>query len=710
MRNLLTAWLLAAALALPQDTPIIRTDSSEVVVDVVIRDKKGKLVRGLTARDFTVQEDGAGQTITALREVTGGGGSVDAGGAVGATRAAPTDGKPDPSKTVRLFTLVFDRMGIDSRRIARVAANDLLKQDLPPNVFYSVFYTDLSLKLVQPFTNDRAKLKAAVERVLGGNPTDFANSLADFQQSAAQTAGGAGASEAASSGSRGAGVDAGNLAAEAMGKMVSEGMEFAQTATREQAGRSSIFSLWGIVKAQGRLPGRKSLLYFSEGLQIPASVINQFRNMMAAANKANVAIYPIDARGLSATGDNGLGESMIAQAGRISAGQYKNQENGEQMSREMDRQFDRIQDAIRANPQVMLQELAESTGGFLMANTNDFRQPLRRLTEELGTYYELVYRPANTTLDGRFRAIEVKVDRPEVKIQSRSGYFALPSLAGTTVLPYEVPLLNALAAKPLPKGVEFRASVLRFRPLPGGEMQTEILFDLPMSGVTFRENAEKTAYRTHFSFLALVKDTQGQVVGKITRDLPMDQPTDRLKGFQLGRAIFNRQLNLRPGRYTLEAAVADREGQKIAARRIAVVVPGRPEKTVSLSSIVLVRRMDQAPPTPEPDDPFLNGVNRVVPTLNDAVPGGAGKALSLYFVVYPIPGAADKPKLTMEFFDGEKRLGGGEPELPAPGADGRIPYIATTPLDAFKPGLYEVRVTVNQGGASDVQSTFVTIE
>ena len=63
-----------------------------------------------------------------------------------------------------------------------------------------------------------------------------------------------------------------------------------------------------------------------------------------------------------------------------------------------------------------------------------------------------------------------------------------------------------------------------------------------------------------------------------------------------------------------------------------------------------------------------------------------------------------------QFFDGEKRLGGGEPELPAPGADGRIPYIATTPLDAFKPGLYEVRVTVNQGGASDVQSTFVTIE
>ena len=88
-----------------------------------------------------------------------------------------------------------------------------------------------------------------------------------------------------------------------MNGMINEGMEFAQTATREQSGRASIFSLWGVVKEQGRLPGRKTLLYFSEGLQVPASAHNQFRNMMAAANRANVAIYPIDARGLSVNGD-----------------------------------------------------------------------------------------------------------------------------------------------------------------------------------------------------------------------------------------------------------------------------------------------------------------------------------------------------------------------------------------------------------------------
>jgi VWFA-related protein len=577
-------------------------------------------------------------------------------------------------------------------------------------VFFSVFYTDMHLKLIQPFTNDRARLKAAVEKGLAGVPTDYANSLADFKAMEAQTNGGTGAADAAALGDRGAGVNGGNLAAEAMNKMITEAMEFAETATREQAGRSSVFALWGIVKEQGRLPGRKTLLYFSEGLQVPQSVHNQFRNMMAAANRSNVAIYPIDARGLSVTGDNQLGNEMINKSTKVSQGQYRSQQTGEQMSREMDRQFDRIQDAIRSNPQVMLQELAESTGGFLMANTNDFRQPLRKLTEELSTYYELVYRPVDTALDGRFRSIEVKVSRPDVRIQSRSGYYAVPTVDGQTVLPHEVPLLSALAAKPLPRGIDFRASAVGYRPAADGTVQTQILFDMPMAGITFRENAEKTAYRTHFSFLALLKDAQGHVVSRIGRDLPMEEPVDKLKGFQQGRAIFNKQVILRPGRYTLEAAVADREGEKIAARRVSVMVPARAEKSVAVSGITLVRRLDPKASATEPDDPYVSSAGRVIPTLADAVPGGPGKALSLYFVVYPAPDSPGKPKLTMEFFDGETRLGSGRPELPDADAQGRIPYIATTPLDGFKPGQYEVRVTAEHGGSTDRQSIFVTIE
>lgn len=702
------------AVLIAQTEPLVRTSASEVVVDVVARDKKGKLVRGLTAADLSVLEDGKVQSVTSVREI-----------ATGIAEPSPAPGSPAPGSSVRppavdatkqprLFTLVFDRLGIDSRRLARQAAHDLIKEDLGPNVYLAVFFTDLHLKVIQPFTNDRTKLGAAIDQATSGAPTDYANAAFDLQLAAASTRGSEGSAEAAASGGS-QNVDGGGIAAEAMSRMINDMLEFTETSTREQQGRSSIFALWGIVKEQHRLPGRKTLLYFSEGIQVPNSLQNQFRNMVSAANRSNVSIYAVDARGLSVANDNQPGQDLMNRNLKVSQGQYRSSQSAqsEAVTREQAMQFDRAEDAIRANPQIALAELAESTGGFLIANTNDFRQPLRRLTEELGTYYEIVYRPANTNLDGRFRSIEVKVARPDVKLQSRSGYFALPALDGQTVFPYEVPLLNALGTHPLPKGLDYRASVIPFRPVRGAQ-QSSLIFDLPMRDVTFRENATKTAYRTHFSFLALLKDEQGRVVGKISRDLPMEEPLDKLAGFQAGRAIFSKQLTLRPGRYTLESAVADQEGNRIAARRASLIVPAQPIGRVALSGIAMIRRTDKAPASPEPDDPFIVGANRIIPMLHSTVPGGAQRTLSLYFVVYPAAAPdsapAEAPILAVEFLRDGVGVGTAAPELPVPLPDGRIPYIANTPLDAFAPGLYEVRVTVRQYGTSARQSIFVTIE
>lgn len=705
MRLFCTAVLCASLLA-QEPQPLIRASANEVVVDVVVRDKKGKLVRGLKPGDFTVLEDGVAQTVVSLREISSGLNEAAVPGAGREARAVAVD----PARPIRLVTLVFDRLGLDSRRLARQAAQDLLREELGPNVFLAVFTSDLRLSVVQSFTNDRAKLQAAVDRATGGAPTDYANSAVDLQLASGATKGGEGSADAAAN-SRGQSVDGAGMANEAMSRMINDMLEFTENSTREQQGRSSIFALWGIVKEQQRLPGRKTVLYFSEGLQLPNALVDQFHNMISSANRANVAVYAIDARGLSVANDNALGQDMLNKNLRVSQGQYRSGQStsNEAVTREQVMQFDRAQDAIRANPQVALAELAESTGGFLIANTNDFRQPLRRLAEETGSHYELIYRPANSNLDGRFRPIAVRVPRTDFKIQARSGYYALPSMGRQMVFPYEVPLLDALGASPLPRGLDYRASLVRFRPV-NGQFESSLIFDLPLKGIVFRENETKTAYRTHFSFLALLKDDQGQVVGKISRDLPMDEPIAKLAGFQMGRAIFTKTVNLRPGRYTLESAAVDREGKKIAARRTAVVVPAPPEGKVALSGLTLIRRTDQAPAEPEPGDPFIAGASRIVPMIESAVPGGAGKVLSLYFVIYPASGATAPPSLSIDFFHDDQRVGGGEPALTAALPDGRIPYIANTPLDSFPPGLYEVRVTARQDGVAARQSLFVTIE
>lgn len=681
---------------------MIRTDTNEVVVDVVVRDKKGKLVGGLGAQDFTLLEDGQPQQVTSVREIKG---SLSAG--VG-RKAEDTNGPADATRRVQLISLVFDRLGIDSRRLARQAANDLIKSDLSSDVYIAVFSSDLYLKAIQPFTNDRAKLKLAIERVSGGGAmTNYADANAAIKLAASSTSGSDGAAAAAAGGPRGSSVDGGGMAQESMNRMVNDMLEFAETSVQEQQGRSSIFGLWGIVKEQNRLPGRKTVLFFSEGLQVPTSLVGQFRSMISSANRANVSIYAIDARGLSTAEDSAAAQAALNASLAVSQRQYRNTESLG-VTRVEANQFDRAMDSIRANPQVNLAELAESTGGVLVANMNDFRKPLQRITEDIGSYYELIYRPSNSNLDGSFRAISTKLNRNDVTLQSRSGYFALPSVKGVNIMPYQVPLLKALSAVPLPRGLDFRASVWLGRPV-SETFESTIIFEMPMRDITFRALDPGPSYRTHVSFLALVKNSEGRIVGKITNDIPVNLPKEKLDGFRAGSVFFTRQLRLAPGRYSIESAAGDLEGTRVSARKTSLWIPTPDSRHLGLSAIVLVRRLEDAPENTLADNPFVVGNMRVVPTLEDHVPVGGKNALSFFFTIYPLL-VPDPVDAAIEFYLDDKLIGGGKVELPPALADGRIPYIATIPLEKFQPGLYEVRVRARQGQQSALQTIFVTMD
>ena len=109
--------------------------------------------------------------------------------------------------------------------------------------------------------------------------------------------------------------------------------------------------------------------------------------------------------------------------------------------------FDTAIQTTRANTQSTLANLAESTGGALIANTNDFRTPLRKLAEDIETYYEISYNPDIKNYDGSFRKITINMSSSDFHVQSRSGYIALPpamAANGDVLHAFEVPLLRAL--------------------------------------------------------------------------------------------------------------------------------------------------------------------------------------------------------------------------------------------------------------------------
>jgi hypothetical protein len=504
-------------------------------------------------------------------------------------------------------------------------------------------------------------------------------------------------------------VDGASLSAEQAANIAKEMSDFADVLNREDLGRMSVFSLWAIVSELKKLPGRKTALYFCEGLQMPNSMTEYFRSMISDANLANVTVYPIDARGLITASDQGAANQRLAEAARWSQYARTTETESATANKQEFRTFDRAIDSIYLNQQQVMVELAESTGGFLIANTNDLRPNLQRLSEDLNTYYEISYRPKNQLPDGRFRAITVNVARKDAVVQARNGYFALPRMDGQTVYSYEAPLLRTLAQSPLPKELDFRSSVVRYRQQPDGLQQAALVFDLPLADITFVKDDLVKKNKTHVSVLALIKDQDGRVVSKLSRDVQLQQPLDRLEGFKQGRMIVTRVATLQPGRYTVESVAADHQGNKVSAKRSTLMITPR-EGKIGMSELALIRRLDKPAEVPDRLDPYHLPNAHIIPTLADTVPGGPGKLLSLFFIMYPDASSTEPARLILDLIKDGQLLARSSPQLPQADVSGTIPYVANTPLDQAKPGQYQFRATLIQGEAAAQKSIFVNVE
>ena len=689
----------------PPET-VIRAGSQEVLLDVIVRDKKGKPVRDLEAKDLQVFDEGAQQKITGFRLVT----TTDAAGRAGDATGAPKG--LDPLRQLRLVSLVFERLDTDARRLARQASMEFLKTELEQNVYIAVFIIDQRLHVLQQFTNDRDLLRKAVDLGTTTQYTQFAaqsdairKQLEDAVKSQETTAAAAasapsGPAAGTASGSIGAG-----MAAAKMAQVTLNMLQFEESLSRTQQSRSSIFSLLSLVREQASLPGRKTVIYFTQGLQVPDSMIETFNSVIGAANRAGVSVYGVDARGLTTEDQNASAKSLLNSAVKSSKAQQTSQ-GGDAVTPDQAKVFDTARDSLHANVQQALESLSLNTGGFLIANTNDFRAPFRKVSDDVHAYYEVAYAPSIAEYDGKFRKISVKVDRPDAKVQTRSGYFALPPNEAS-VFVYEVPLLHALNSTPLPRDFPFHSAALRFGQ-EHDKFEYGLVIEVPLKEITFTEDKANNRYRAHVSVLALFKNQKGEIVERFSRDLPLYAAADKVELLRRGNFIQTYHVDLAPGRYTLDSVVMDRESQKASARRSAVVVVNKPAG-VGISSMALIRRVEPQTGEGDPQDPFHFQGGKVVPTLEESIAASTAGELSYYFVVYTSNAAGDKPQLTMQFTKDGAPVGQASPELPAPDKDGVIPYVASLPLANFTPGNYEVRTIVKQGNSVAEERTAFSV-
>jgi VWFA-related protein len=690
---------------------VLHSGTSEILVDVVVHDKHGHPVHGLRQSDFQVFEDNAAQTVTSWREMRGG---------VSPDRAAPAasgifvqankseNSSVHLSRQVRLVSLVFDKLSDSGRKLARNGALDFLKRDAGPNVYYAVFFVDRYFKVIQTYTNNMDLLRSAVERATG-----VVRSVPNIEDGglevlAQQTAGAVGSAESLSNSGQGQpSVNGAALADEQANAFTDNMLQLSDQLNRTDLGQVSIFSLWAIVKQLERLPGRKSVLYFSEGYTMPNDLWMQFASLISAANRANVTVYAVDARGLIPASDTNLAQQVLAKGLAMSNHMTRARNAGSAVGDF--RAGDYELDSLRANGQMVLREIAESTGGELIANVNDLRPQLQHLSEDFNTWYELTYKTTNPDYDGRFRAIGVALaSHPDYTVQARSGYFALPPMENQFVFPYEVPLLRALAQRPLPRDLDFSAGIIPFRHLSNGMLQSSLVFDLPLKPIEFTWDEKSGKYVTHLSVLSLVKDERGNVVAKLSRDVALGEAKEQLDAFRQGRFIVTLPVDLPPGRYTVESVAADQRGSRFGARRASFFAQAQ-HAGPELSGLSLLRRVEEPSKEPDMRDPLQVPEGRVVPTLSAHVPLARNTLLSVFFKLYPDATSKAQTRLVIDLLREGKIVSRSTPDLPA-ASDGEIPYLANLPVGTLTPGQYEFRATLLQGNSADQKAIAVTLD
>lgn len=706
----------------PPDQPpstTIRATSQEVILDMVFRDKKGKTIRDIRPEEIHISEDGADQKLTSLRMVDG---KTARPLSTGAAEAAPL--QLDPMREIRLVTLVFQGLDADGKRYFRQAAKDLL--DLAPeqNLYFSVLTIDQKLHCIQPFTSDHAELLKSLERSAQWGFLQYSNQSAQVQGSLKSFIA-AGQPELQGSATGGPSASQiGDAVNYRIAKLQYDMLQAADAADREYHARADMDALLAVVRAQAQLPGRKVVLYFNPGFSISETVKEQYNNLISAANRANVSFYTVDPKGLT-TGSRSImdtnkdrtvaevssqgraGSDFLRDAARETRDQQMRGGVGA-VSTSQARAAETAENAIRANPQLWLRDLAFQTGGTTTADTNDYRAPLRAAMEEVRTYYEASYSPQIAAYDGRFRKISVRVDRPGVEVHTRSGYFALPQLkTGEQLLAYEMPLLNALNAASIPADVSFQAAAERFNSR-GPKVEYMLTVEAPLRQMQFTSQADKKSAAVDAALLAILRDSHGEIAEKFSKDFAVQVDIDKIDAYKAGNLLQTFRADLVPGAYTLEAAVWDRNGNKMGVKKSTINVP-QPSGKLSISNVVIVRRTD-----PQKDNQILDAFyfpgGKVVPTLSDTLKGGPGNILPFYFSIYPDGAMKEPPKLTMAFYKEGQYLGAAEAPLPEAQPDGRIPYIANLPADKFTPGSYEIRIGVMQGSSKAEEKVDFRVE
>jgi VWFA-related protein len=673
--------------------------TTEIGLDVVVRDKRGRAIKDLTAADFQILEDDTPQEISSFRFLER---AEDEKG----TRTVVVPGAEQAAKPANIVAIVFDRLPQDARARSKDAALKFVDSSLNPTDFVGVFITDLSLVAVQSFTTDRAKVKKAIESIMleaTATPAEstrervrtlhdelaFANANRAAAESGAASDGGSAVGAAAS--------DAARLA------MTIRSLEAFDLLERSQQGYATTNGLSSIVSALGGVPGRKAIVFFSEGVSIPSTVAPYFRSVISNANRSNVSFYTVDAAGLRAVSTTGETAKELAATANRRIEQALS--GNDAVGGSLNATFERNEDIIREDPNSSLGQLASQTGGLYISGTNDPASRLKAVDEDLRTHYAITYQPKNQNFDGQFRRVSVVVKRQDARVQARQGYYAVNSVGALAVLPFEAKPLAVLGSGKAPQAITVRVRGLSF-PQKNGTGVVPVVVQAPMSAFTFSTDEASKTFKTDFTIVAVVKDGNQQVVRKLSNHYTLSGALDKLDAARQGDVLFYRETTLDAGTYSVEAIAFDAPSDRAGTKKSSFVIA--PKGTLQISSVVIVDRTERLSAEDQKmENPLRLGEMLLYPNVGSPLSKAKSKQMSFYATLNTSGTAPTKA--TIEILQKGQKLAELPVDLPAADASGRIQFANSLPLEAFPPGAYELKLAVTDGTTTTASSTTFSV-
>jgi VWFA-related protein len=663
----------------PDSAPApIRVSTELVLVNVVARDKKGNPVRDLKQADFTIYEDGKKQQISTfdfedVDQLPMTAGATVTGAALGTLLHSIKKAPPTlEARDRRLIVLFFDFSAMEPEQVERSvdAAKKFVSAKMQPADLLALVSLATNMHVDCDFTDDKDKLLALLTSYNSGQGQGFDNGATGSAEGTAETSG-----------------------------SFTEDDTDLNTFTADR----KLLALQSLMQVLSKLPQKKSIVYFSNGIT-QTGVDNQsaLRAATAAAVKANASIYSLDVRGLQAfpPGGEAQNASLHGQSA-YSGASILNDLNG------------------NAASQDTLATLSSDTGGKAFFDSNDFSGIFSQVQKDSSVYYVLGFTSSNPAKDGRFRHLKVTINRPDLKLDFRSGYYAGRDFVHLDRADREQQLQDELAAQLPSVDVPVYAGESYFRK-DDSHYYLAVSLVIPGSQIPFV--TEKDKDNATIDIIGQALEGGKFPVGHLrdTVKLAVESSREvRRKNVQ-----YNTGFVLAPGNYHLKFVVRENQTGRMGSFETDVHIPDLRKSPLKMSSVVLSSLRVSANGKKSTANPLVRDQVELVPNITHVFT--PDQHLYLQYEVYDAAKGKNAPQAaspqatgqteaakspepakpsgnfvrvltSIEFLQGATKVYESKPvvanEITAPDRKAVI-FQIDVPLQSLKPGLYLCQVNV----------------